>query len=191
MNGTAIDQLVQLAVLHAEFEALHPFLDGNGRLGRILIPLFLWQAKLISGPMFYMSSYLEARRDEYYERLLAVSRDLDWTGWVKFFLDGVRIQAEENLAKVRAIRQLYEDLKPVVQESTHSQYGIQALDWLFCTPIFKRPRFVKQSKIPDATARRILTVLQKKGIVQELEPSRGRRAGLLGFMELLRVTESR
>ena len=76
----AADRLVQLALLHAEFEALHPFLDGNGRLGRMLVPLFMWQTGLIHRPMFYVSAFLEANRDEYYERLLAVSRDGDWTG---------------------------------------------------------------------------------------------------------------
>ena len=85
------DKLVQLAVLHAEFEALHPFLDGNGRLGRMLVPLFLWQAGLIRAPMFYISAYFEARRDSYYDGLLAVSRDDDWTGWCRFFLDAVRV----------------------------------------------------------------------------------------------------
>ena len=75
----APDRLVQLAVLHAEFEALPPFLDGNGRLGRMLVPLFLWQCGLIGQPMFYVSAYFEARRDTYYEGLLAVSRDDNWT----------------------------------------------------------------------------------------------------------------
>ena len=91
------DLLVQLGILHAEFEALHPFLDGNGRLGRMCVPLFMYSKKLISGPMFYISAFFEAHRDEYYERLRAVSRDGDWTGWSEFFLKAVQIQAEENL----------------------------------------------------------------------------------------------
>jgi len=78
LHADAPDRLVQLAIVHAEFEALHPFLDGNGRLGRMLVPLFLWQNGLIQRPMFYLSAFLEAHRDEYYERLLAVSRDDDW-----------------------------------------------------------------------------------------------------------------
>ena len=69
------DPLVQLAVAHLEFEALHPFADGNGRLGRMIIPLFLFARKLLHGPNFYMSGYLEARREEYVERMRAVSRD--------------------------------------------------------------------------------------------------------------------
>ena len=99
----APDRLVQLAILHAEFEALHP--DGNGR--RMLVPLFLWQQGF--RPAFY--AYFEANRDAYYEGLLAVSRDDDWTGWCRFFLDAVTIQAEDNLAKTRSILELYDDIK--------------------------------------------------------------------------------
>lgn len=83
------DRPVQLAFIHAELEAIHPFLDGNGRLGRLLVPLFLVEKKILSRPTFYISGYLEAHRDEYYERLLAVSRDHDWTGWAAFFAQGI------------------------------------------------------------------------------------------------------
>ena len=97
------DRLIQLALLHAEFEALHPFLDGNGRLGRMLIPIFMYHAKLIQWPVFYISAYFETDRDVYYEKLLAVSRDNDWTGWCVYFLTAVKRQAKENLRKAGAI----------------------------------------------------------------------------------------
>ena len=80
-----IDVLLQTAVVHAQFELLHPFKDGNGRIGRILIPLFLFQKKKLSQPMFYLSSYLEANRDEYYLRLRQVSLKQDWNSWIEFF----------------------------------------------------------------------------------------------------------
>src|SRR5690606_16092027 len=123
----APDRLVQLAILHAEFEALHPFLDGNGRLGRMLIPLFLWQRGIIRRPMFYMSAYLEANRDDYYDHLLQISQSRSWTAWCVFFLSGVREQAERNLSKAQAILGLYDELKPAVLELTRSQYAIHAL----------------------------------------------------------------
>ena len=81
LHDSAPDMLVQLAIVHAEFEAIHPFLDGNGRLGRLVVPLFLVEKKLLSSPNFYISAFLERRRSEYYDRLLAVSKDDDWTGW--------------------------------------------------------------------------------------------------------------
>lgn len=187
----APDRLVQLAILHAEFEALHPFLDGNGRLGRMLVPLFLWQKGLIRRPMFYISGYFEARRDEYYERLLAVSRDGDWTGWCRFFLEAVKEQAEENASKARAILDLYEDLKRRVPELTRSQYAIVALDWLFGRVIFRAPDFIESAGIPPPTARRFLQVLRKEGILQEIQPGKGRRAAVLGFPDLLNIAEGR
>lgn len=190
-HDDAPDKLVQLAILHAEFEALHPFLDGNGRLGRMLVPLFLWQAGLIRRPMFYISAYFEARRDAYYDGLLAVSRDDDWTGWCRFFLEAIRTQAEDNLAKAQGILALYEEMKRRVPEMTRSQYAIRALDWIFERPIFRSSDFVDSAGIPAPTARRFLGVLQRGGVLQVLVPGSGRRAAVLGFPALLTVAEGR
>jgi len=185
------DHLIQLALLHAEFEALHPFLDGNGRLGRMFVPLFLWRRDLIAKPVFYISAYFEARRDAYYEHLLAVSRDGDWTGWCAFFLEAVRVQAEDNLVKARAILDLYEDLKRRMPELTRSQYAIRALDWIFLRPVFSGSDFVTAAGIPKPTARRFLGVLRKAGILLEIRPGRGRRAAILAFPDLLGIAEGR
>ena len=185
------DKLVQLAVLHAEFEALHPFLDGNGRLGRMLVPLFMWQAGLIQRPMFYISAYFESHRDEYYDRLLGVSRAGDWTGWSRFFLEAVRDQAEENLTKTRAILELYEVMKRRVSAATRSQYAIHALDWIFGRPIFKSSDFVASAGIPDPSAKRILAVLRDEGVLTVMQQGRGRRATVLAFPALLNIAEGR
>lgn len=185
------DRLVQLAILHAEFEALHPFLDGNGRMGRILVPLFLWRHELIRQPTFYVSAYLEAHREEYFERLLAISRDGDWTGWCAFFLTALRVQAEDNLRKAQAILALYDELKPRVMEWTRSQYAIHALDWIFGRPIFKSTDFVKASPIPDPSARRLLTKIREEGLVREVNPASGRRAAILVFPRLINIAEGR
>ena len=189
IHEETLDPLIQLALLHAEFEALHPFLDGNGRLGRMIIPLFLYQAGLIQEPMFYISAYLESHRDIYYERLLEVSRSNDWTGWCAFFLEAVKIQAEENLAKARAILDLYNRMKTGFADLTHSQYAIHTLDWVFERPIFKTSDFFQSSDIPVPTAKRILTVLKSEGILKELQPGRGRRAATLAYPELLNIAE--
>lgn len=191
IHAEAADSLVQLAILHAEFEALHPFLDGNGRLGRILVPLFLWQRDLIRRPMFYMSGYLEANRDEYYDRLLKVSRDGDWTGWCRFFLAGIREQAEENLTKAQQILELYEELKPQVVDWTHSQYAIHALDWLFNRPIFTSSDFIGNTEITDSTARRLLRSFEDEGLLKEIRSARGRRPAAYTFPRLLNIAEGR
>lgn len=186
---TEPDALVQLAILHVEFEALHPFMDGNGRLGRMLIPLFLYQRKLLTSPDFYMSGYLEKNREEYAARLRAVSRDDDWTDWCSFFLQGVREQAAENERRARAILALYNRIKTRVADLTHSQHAIRAVDFLFQVPVFAAPDFTNHSDIPKPTANRILGLLREQGILLTIEEGRGRRPGIYAFKELLNVAE--
>lgn len=189
IHAPAPDRLIQLAILHAEFEALHPFLDGNGRLGRMLIPLFMHQAGLIQRPMFYISAYLEANRDTYYDKLLAVSRDNDWTGWCVFFLTAVQQQAEENLKKAGAILDLYNRMKAHFVELTHSQYAIHALDWIFERPIFKSSDFINSSSIPKPTAKRMLNTFKAEAVLKTIEEGGGRRAAVLAYPALLNVAE--
>jgi Fic family protein len=185
------DRLGQLAFAHAEFEAIHPFLDGNGRIGRLLIPVFLVEKGILSRPTFYMSGYLEAHRDEYYDRLLAVSRDDDWTGWAAFFLAAIRQQADENGAKARAILDLYRREKEWITGATRSQHAIAALDWIFSRPIFRSSDFVTSAGIPRAAAQRILAVVRDEGRLSELRPASGRRPAVLAFPSLLNIAEGR
>jgi len=183
------DKLIQLAMLHAEFEALHPFLDGNGRLGRMLVPLFLWQAGLIQQPMFYMSAYLEANRDLYYDTLRAISKEGRWTEWCVFFLKGLETQANENGEKAAQILDLYNRKKSELVELTHSQYGIHVLDWIFERPVFKSSDFVDFAGIPAPTARRILGALREAGLLSTIVEASGRRSAVYAFPELLNIAE--
>jgi Fic family protein len=185
------DTLVQLAILHAEFEALHPFKDGNGRLGRMIIPLYLFQRGVLKSPDLYMSGYLEANREEYQDRLLAVSRDLDWTGWVKYFLRGIYQQAEENARKAQDILALYDSVKKSVLQEIHSQYAIAAVDFIFRAPIFPSTLFVSSANIPKPTANRLLALLRKKGLLFTLREGKGRRPGVYAFMDLMSIAERR
>ncbi len=188
-SSSESDILVQLAITHVEFEALHPFKDGNGRLGRMLIPLFLFQRRLLASPDFYMSGYLEANREEYQERLRAVSRDGDWTRWCAFFLKGIREQASENERKARAILFLYDRIKTQVTDLTHSQHSIRAVDFIFQTPIFTAPTFTHYSDIPKPTANRILTLLRDEEILSTIQSGKGRRPGIYAFRDLLNIAE--
>lgn len=185
------DKLVQLAVLHAEFEALHPFYDGNGRMGRMLVPLFLHNAGLIQSPMFYISAYFEANRDEYYERLLAVSRNDDWTGWCLFFLKAIEFQAKENQKKASNILSLYEQKKRQIYELTRSQYTLHTLDFIFKRPIFNSTELAKTGKVPAPSAKTMLATLRNANILKVLRKSKGRRAALFVFHELLNIAEGR
>lgn len=191
VHADAPDRLVQLAIVHAEFEAIHPFLDGNGRIGRLIIPLFLFAHGLLSRPNFYLSEYLEAHRDEYYDRMLAVSRDDDWSGWVAFFLRGIIAQAEANTTKAQAILALHQHKRDWVVEITRSQYAVRALDWIFQRPIFKTPDFIASAQIPPPTARKIIRDLRDNGLLREMVPASGRAPATYVFSELLNIAEGR
>ena len=189
IHADAPDVLIQLAILHAEFEAIHPFLDGNGRLGRLIVPLFLFSRGLLERPNFYLSGYLESHSDEYYDRLLAISRDGDWTGWCGFFLRALIAQAETNQQRVGSILALYQERKEWIAAQTHSQYAVRALDWMFKRPIFRSSDFRDAADIPAPTATRILRVCRDNGILRELRPGSGRRAAVMCFPELLNIAE--
>ncbi|MCB2262581.1 MAG: Fic family protein [Candidatus Thiosymbion ectosymbiont of Robbea hypermnestra] len=189
LNDETPDRLVQLALIHAEFEALHPFLDGNGRLGRLIVPLFLFEKGLLSSPNFYISEYLEHNRDSYYEHLLAVSRDGDWSGWVVFFLQALIAQGKANQDRALQILALYNRRKDWIIEQTHSQYAVRALDWFFSRPIFKASDFITAADIPRTTANRILREVRNAGLLAELQPASGRRAAVLVFPELVDTAE--
>jgi Fic family protein len=115
-----------VAIAHAQFENLHPFKDGNGRIGRMLIPLLLFQRQALTRPMFYFSEYLEAHRETYTDRLLAITDAHDWQGWIEFFLDAIIWQTGANLDKTRKILALYFELKSRFIEITHSQFAVPA-----------------------------------------------------------------
>ncbi len=190
IRQNAIDQLTQVAILHAEFEALHPFADGNGRVGRILIPLLMWKYGLIRVPIFYISAYLESNREIYYEGLRAVSRDNNWTGWCRFFLKGVQVQAEDNLMRAQRIILLYNSLKYKIADLTNSQHAIRVVDWIFENPIFRSTDFTKNDVgIPRHTAQRFLRVLREGGILKLYNGGRGRRANIHIFSDLLNTAE--
>ena len=183
------DHLVQLALIKAQFELIHPFLDGNGRLGRMLIPLFLFEKRILSSPMFYLSSYLEKNRDAYIARLKALSTENDWDGWIAFFLAALAEQAEANAVKTRKILNLYEEMKRKIPGIVRSRYSIQAIDAVFDRPIFQSGDFIIKSGIPRESALRILSELKKAGFLKDLTAGRGRRAAVVSFSQLIQITE--
>jgi Fic family protein len=183
------DTLVQLAILKAQFELIHPFRDGNGRIGRMLVPLILYSKKMLSSPMFYISAYLERNRDEYYERLLAISRDGDWNAWISFFLRAVMEQAEENSQRATHILRLYDDMKQAVPEITRSKYSIQAIDAIFSRPIFRPADFIGYSNIPKDSAQRILRELKNARVLEVLRERQGRRPAVYVFPQLIAISE--
>ncbi|MEK6791746.1 MAG: Fic/DOC family N-terminal domain-containing protein [Deltaproteobacteria bacterium] len=188
------DPLVQLALVHAQFEIIHPFNDGNGRLGRILIPIFLYEKKLLSRPIFYLSGYFEEHRDEYISRLRAIGREDDaWDQWIRFFLKAVDEQSHANADKAQSIMSLYRALKKHVIALTHSPYAILILDQMFARPIFQSAQLhfstiVEPSRATIANALRLLV---KGGILDVVREGSGRRPQIFAFSELINVCEGK
>lgn len=181
------DFLVQLAIIHAQFEIIHPFLDGNGRIGRIIISLFLFHKQVIHQPVFYLSHYLETNRQQYYDALKSISDTGEWTFWIRFFLKGLIEQSKRNSEKTRSILALYDEMKLRVVNSTHSQFAIQTIDCLFKQPVFNTAQFLESTAMPRASANRILNTLTEEGIILQVEKGTGRKPSIFAFRDILRI----
>lgn len=128
------DPLVQIGLAHYQFEAIHPFMDGNGRIGRLLIPIFLYQKKLLPYPLLYVSEYFESNRPLYYQKLRQVDQDYDWESWLEFFLQALTSQTLKTQKVALIMLSLYNNLKDQVS-GFGSSYAIKLLDLIFETPM--------------------------------------------------------
>lgn len=177
--------LLRAALAHLEFEALHPFMDGNGRVGRMLVTLMLWQTGLISAPHFYISRYFEDHKEEYIHLMRETSRTKQWEPWCRFFLVAVKEQAIRNLSTAESIRELYEEMKPRFTALLSSKWSVQALDYVFTNPIFRNSRLAVDSGIPGPTASRFTRALLKEGLLQIVRPAAGKRSAMYRFESLM------
>jgi len=179
--------LVKTGITHIEFEALHPFKDGNGRIGRMLITLMLWASGTISAPHFYISAYLEENKDQYIDTMRKVSEHGDWESWCIFFLRAIEEQAIRNLAISEDIRNLYEEMKTVFSDCLSSKWSVNALDFVFTNPVFRNNRFTSNSGIPPGTASRFTRVLLDNNLIITIEEASGRRPALYSFEPLMKL----
>lgn len=129
-----LPSLVRLALIHYQFEAIHPFLDGNGRVGRLLITLLLHEWQLLPQPLLYLSAYFERRRDEYYERLLAVSMEGAWVPWIRFFLEGIAEQCTDAVQRAQRLFALRERYHRDLHATRTSALPLRLVDHLFERP---------------------------------------------------------
>lgn len=161
--------LVQAAIIHAQFEKIHPFKDGNGRIGRMLIPLFLYYKNVMSRPVLYVSEFLEENREEYYYKLNKIDEEDGWIEWILFFLRAVETQSNKNIEKIKKLQNLYEDYKTIINEILNTKNSIYILDALFQHPICKSNTIFetvsKKTNIDSSTIDRYLKKLVEKGIL--------------------------
>lgn len=186
------DPVLQTAVAHAQFEILHPFKDGNGRIGRMIIPLLLYRRGALGRPMFYMSEYLEENRQEYYDRLLEITNNGDWQQWVEFFARALIDQAELNLEKVRSIRDLYDEMRQKFADTTHSQFAMSAVDAFFKFPVIAGNTFFKEGGFNNrVTASQMLRQLENAGLIVKMRDGSGPRPAIYAMPRLLNIAEGR
>ena len=157
--------LIQCAIMHEQFEAIHPFLDGNGRIGRLLITLFLVERGRLSQPLLYLSSYIEAHRQAYYERLQRVRTHGDWSGWLRFFLTGVTEISTEAVGHARRLMDLREKFRARLRNRPNA---LALLDELFQNPYISVSRAQKILHVSNPTARQAVMLLQQKGLLKEM-----------------------
>lgn len=179
--------LVQCALMHYQFEAIHPYLDGNGRIGRLLIILFLCARGVLSTPLLYLSAYFEKHRDEHVDRLYRVSAAGEWEPWLEFFLCGVEEQARDALIRSRRVRELHQQYCDLLQAEHQSANAFRLLDILFANPYVTAPRAAKALGITHEGAQGILKRLIRLGILEHIG---GRWPRLYVARALLRAIEA-
>jgi Fic family protein len=160
--------LVQCALMHYQFEAIHPFLDGNGRLGRLLITILMCERGALPQPLLYLSAYFEQNRDEYYNRLLSVSTDGDWHGWLQFFLQGVITQSNHATESATRIVDKREEYRQELQRRKVSPTTLGLLDLLFTYPYCSTTQAARRFDVSFNTAQSAIYNLIEAGILEEV-----------------------
>jgi len=174
LHDESLPPLVQAALMHAQFEAIHPFLDGNGRVGRLLITLLLIARRVLDAPLLYLSAYIEATREEYYERLLGITERGEWEEWLAYFLAGVANQADDALGRIRRIDDLLEEWRGGLPK-TSSRVPEAALQMFVENPFWTVRKLASRLDVAFTTAQRAVERLQAAGVVTRVGDSKRNR----------------
>jgi Fic family protein len=188
LHATALlPPLVRVGLIHYQFEAIHPFLDGNGRVGRLLVTLLLCAWRLLSEPLLYLSAYLAAQRQAYYDLLLAVSQEGKWEAWLTFFLDGVASQARDGVVRAGQMQALREGYRSQFQATRASARLLQVIDLLFAQPIVRVDQIEAALGVSTPAAQNYINRLEDAGILREVTGRSRNRVyqadGVLAAME--------
>ncbi|HLZ47760.1 MAG TPA: Fic family protein [Candidatus Limnocylindria bacterium] len=170
----SLPALVHCGVAHAQFETIHPFLDGNGRVGRLLISFLLVHKGVMHRPLLYLSHFFKANRDEYYDRLMAVRQEGDWEGWLTFFLRGVADTSSDATKTAKQIVSLRENHRARIQAAL-SPNGLRLLDLLFRRPMVNIALIQERLTLSFVTAAKMIEGLAELGIVEEITGGRRNR----------------
>ncbi len=184
--------LVQLALIHYQFEAIHPFMDGNGRIGRLLITLLLCERGCLPQPLLYLSAYLERHSDAYRDHLLRVSQGGGWIDWIRFFADGVAEQAIDSVHRARRLLALQKQYRDRLQAKSNSSLVLRLVDELFASPVLTIARAMELLGVTFRSAQQNVDKLLKAGILREVTGKQRNRVYIAqGIMNLLDETEAK
>ncbi len=190
LNNYDEHPLIKTAVFHYQFEAVHPFEDGNGRIGRMLVPAFLHYLGALSAPVLYTSEYFEKEAETYRKKLNDVDKTGDITPWIKFFLESIKNQCDISIALVDRILKLNAELHETYEHS-QSPNVVRVIDYFFEYPIFTVPEMVKHLGINRITAVNILKKLESDGVIELLANLKGpKNAKLYSFPKLVEIIVS-
>jgi Fic family protein len=167
LHDRSLPPLVQIALAHYQFEAIHPFHDGNGRVGRLLITLFLIERGILPTPLLYLSAWFEATRRDYYELLLAVSNDGEWEEWLTYFLAGVARQSEDASSRMRRINALIDRWQHDLA-AERSRLPAKVVTWLAANPYLMVKGVARQHEVAFTTAERAVQALERCGILKQV-----------------------
>jgi len=170
LRERSLPVLVQAALMHVQFEAIHPFIDGNGRVGRLLITLFLVEREVLPAPLLYLSAFFEATRADYYERLQGVHARSEWEAWLEYFLNGVARQSEDALSRAERINALVARWKDELAGA--SQAALKLVDLLAQNPYCTVRRVEGQLKVAFTTAQRAMERLGAAGILKQVNQAK-------------------
>jgi len=166
INGEdAIDPLIKMALMHYQFEAIHPFSDGNGRTGRILLLLYLKLEKLLDTPAIYLSEYIIKNKDDYYTKLRKVTENNDWEGWILYMLEMVEYTANKGLERLKDVTSLMEQMATEIKETLPKVYTKELVEILFRLPYTKRQFLIDAKLGTPKTVGKYLMELEKSGFL--------------------------
>ncbi len=171
-NSKKSTELIKAGIMHYQFETIHPFRDGNGRIGRLLVSLFLCKTKILSQPLLYLSAYLKKNQKEYNQRLFNVSSKGEVESWLKFFLKAIKIQSDEALEKTIQLDNYYEEARKILEKNSSSTNALLVLDALFENPFIKITEIEKILNCLHPTAKNNLNILIKNKILVDYNPKR-------------------
>jgi len=186
LRRTELPPLIHVALIHSQFEAIHPLLDGNGRVGRLLITLLLIERGVLPAPLLYLSAFFEATRREYYDRLLGVTQRSEWEPWLEYFLNGVARQSEDAVGRSQRINVLLAKWRRSIVGAS-SRNTLLVLDLVAENPFITAKRSAERLKIAFTTAQRAIDRLQKAGAL--VQTTQGRRDRVYCARELLDILE--